>query len=99
MAHFRKKPIVIEAYQFRIPSDPRPPWFAQALNDGRVWYQGGPDPYFTIKTLEGEMRASLNDWIIRGVKGELYPIKDEIFRETYEPADGGARRLTHPRIR
>ena len=45
-----------------------------------------------ITTLEGEMEASLGDWVIRGVKGELYPCKSDIFAATYEPADekGGA---------
>lgn len=38
-------------------------------------------------TLEGTMRASLDDWIIRGVKGEFYPCKPDVFKDTYEPAD------------
>ena len=37
-----------------------------------------------IRTLEGDMRATCGDWIIRGVRGEFYPIKESIFRETYE---------------
>ena len=41
-----------------------------------------------IRTLEGDMRATFGDWVIRGVQGEFYPIKDAIFRETYEPALG-----------
>ena len=40
-----------------------------------------------IRTLEGDMRATLGDWVIRGVQGEFYPIKDAIFRETYGPED------------
>ena len=40
-----------------------------------------------IATLEGVMRASIGDWIIRGVAGEFYPCKDSIFTATYEPAD------------
>ena len=44
---------------------------------------------FLIATLEGVMQAKPGDWIIRGVQGEFYPIKDSIFRETYEPAGGG----------
>lgn len=39
-----------------------------------------------IRTLEGTMTASEGDWIIRGVKGELYPCKPDIFEATYEPA-------------
>lgn len=41
---------------------------------------------FLIATLEGVMQAKPGDWVIRGVQGEFYPIKDSIFRETYEPA-------------
>ncbi len=43
--------------------------------------------YYTIKTLEGDMRADMDDWIIRGVMGELYPCKPDIFAATYEPAE------------
>ena len=38
-----------------------------------------------VQTLEGDMQAQAGDWIIKGIKGELYPCKDDIFRETYEP--------------
>lgn len=38
------------------------------------------------ETLEGTMRVSLGDWIIRGVQGEFYPCKPDIFEATYEPA-------------
>ena len=40
-----------------------------------------------IRTLEGEMTATQGDWIIKGVKGEFYPCKPDIFAATYEPAD------------
>ena len=43
--------------------------------------------YMEIKTLEGTMRANIGDWIIKGVNGEFYPIKDEIFLKTYEAAE------------
>jgi hypothetical protein len=42
--------------------------------------------WINIKTLEGTMRADIGDWIIKGVKGELYPCKPDIFEATYEPA-------------
>lgn len=44
---------------------------------------------FVIPTLEGELYASVNDWIIRGVKGEFYPCKPDIFAATYEPVEEG----------
>lgn len=40
-----------------------------------------------IETLEGDMQASPGDWLIKGVRGELYPCKDDIFRQAYEPVD------------
>jgi hypothetical protein len=45
------------------------------------------DGSLNIVTLEGVMRADPGDWIIRGVKGELYPCKPDIFAATYEPVD------------
>lgn len=48
------------------------------------------DVELDIPTLEGTMHASVGDYIITGVRGELYPCKPDIFLETYEPADGDA---------
>ena len=45
------------------------------------------ETYAMIETLEGTMRANIGDWIIKGVKGEFYPVKNEIFLETYEKVD------------
>ena len=81
MAKFRKKPVVIEAW--RIGSfDPKPEWLADAANI----YGSGVD-YLEIETLEGKMRGNRGDWIIRGVKGELYPCKPDIFAATYEAVE------------
>lgn len=89
MAKFRKKPVEIEAWQFTLMKDaqPQPEWLKAAFLDGTVFYQGGADPYLTIETLEGSHRASLGDWIIQGVKGELYPCKPDIFAATYDPVE------------
>ncbi len=89
MPTFRKKPVVVEAWHFDAFDDqssrmPQPIWMHEAIDAGSVWYQGGLNPYFTIKTLEGEMRANVGDWIIKGVNGELYPCKPDIFEKTYE---------------
>ena len=45
---------------------------------------------FVVETLEGTHQGGAGDWLITGVKGEQYPCKDDIFRATYEPADGEA---------
>lgn len=92
MSPFRKKPVVIEA--FRFTHDPMPDWFMDSLssNDVRIHdcYDGGGfmqnKGTAHIKTLEGEMTANAGDWIIRGVKGEIYPCKPDIFAATYDPA-------------
>jgi hypothetical protein len=74
---YRKRPIVIEAVQYdgSFPLDFLGDTEQVPMVDGR----------FTIETLEGTMTASVGDWIIRGVQGELYPCKPDIFEETYEP--------------
>lgn len=89
MGKFRKKPVEIEAYEFqsRVGPDTRPAWLMDAVARGDVVFhpaRRGPG-HLTIKTLEGEMRAEVGDWIIRGIKGELYPCKPDIFAATYEP--------------
>lgn len=86
MTKYRKKPIVIEAWRFAQPHQTKPEWLTSAFNSGIIWYQGGDASYLTIRTLEGDMRAQLGDWIIKGVKGELYPCKNDIFQATYESA-------------
>ncbi len=88
MAKYRKRPVVIEAHQwFPQDNNPKPDWLAAAIREGSVYYQGGDDPYLTVETLEGDHRATPGDWIIQGVKGELYPCKPDIFAATYEAAD------------
>ena len=47
-------------------------------------------PIYFIHTLEGVMRACVGDWIIKGIKGEFYPCKPDIFNATYKPIDDGA---------
>ena len=88
---FRKKPVVIEAVCFdsEMLAGVVPDWFAEALDAGNIEYDvesGWLDVLF-ISTLEGCMQADFGDWIIRGVKGELYPCKPDIFEATYEVAE------------
>jgi len=81
---YRKKPVVIEAVQWnnrKIVCPPGPLWFEEAERRGDIQLAGVT---LYIKTLEGEMKAEPGDWIIRGIKGELYPCKPDIFEATYE---------------
>lgn len=84
MPQFRKKPVVIEAVQVG-PDILAPPWFSEAVERGDIYFEVRGPTY--INTLEGVMRAEHGDWIIRGVKGELYPCKPDIFEATYEPVN------------
>jgi len=82
---FRKKPIVIDAVQWLGPDDE---------TDLETWGQFAgaaidqvSDSVLMIETLEGRMKAEIGDWIIRGIKGEFYPCKPDIFEATYESVD------------
>ena len=90
MPRFRKKPVEIEAYQWTGPwcrgDLNMPRWLRDALskNGGPGTVESTLDARLNVVTLEGTMRVDYNDWIIRGVKGELYPCKPDIFEATYE---------------
>jgi hypothetical protein len=79
MPQFRKKPVVIEAIQF-IPTDTVN--LLAFLEGCAGWHIDGLD--IVIPTLEGDHHALPGDWIIRGVKGEYYPCKPDIFAMTYD---------------
>lgn len=85
---FKKKPVTIEAFQFDgdfIDSNGNyyvPEWAASAYKQGSLYFEGAD---LFVKTLEGIHAASCGDYIIKGVKDELYPCKPDIFKMTYEP--------------
>lgn len=85
---FRKKPVVIQAWQsFDNAGEETtvwPDWIMAAIVSGVIYAEDGRTK---IKTLEGDHIVSDGDWIIQGVKGELYPCKPDIFEMTYEAAD------------
>lgn len=83
--NFRKKPIVIKAIQYT----------GKNIDDLLIWagannvrLEEETEPYIYIQTLEGSVMAAPGDWIIRGVSGEYYPCKPDIFAATYEPEEG-----------
>lgn len=85
MAKFRKKPVVIEAWQFTKKNfHNRVPVYFQDESIEYYSQYGGDVIGADIHTLEGVMHVSENDWIIKGVNGEFYPCKPEIFEKTYE---------------
>lgn len=81
---YRKKPVVIEAvkYQAEFGNNRIMNWLAQQDANVKDWLFH--DGEIIIPTLEGQMKVSDGDWIIKGVKGEFYPCKPDIFESTYE---------------
>jgi hypothetical protein len=77
---YRKKPVEIDAIR----------WTGENRDEIAAW-SGGEircvGRFALVQTLEGEMRGDVGDWFIRGVAGELYPCKNDIFLATYEPAE------------
>ncbi len=85
---FRKKPVIIDAIQFNDPG--LYPSVAKFMNGKCGPLQSADDMTLwriQINTLEGPLCASLGDWIIKGVKGEFYPCKPDIFEMTYEAVE------------
>lgn len=74
---YRKRPVEVEAVEWRGDNYDE---IARFVGDGQ--YLHGPQ--LLIQTLEGMMRAQVGDFIVKGVEGEFYPCKGEIFKKTYE---------------
>ncbi|NIA28836.1 MAG: hypothetical protein GWP06_02850 [Actinobacteria bacterium] len=85
MAKYRKKPVVIDAWEFdgRLEfSKTLPGEIKKNIHGFRLTQDG----YLRVQTIEGEMLASMGDMIIKSVQGEYYPCKPDIFKQTYEEA-------------
>lgn len=80
---YKKKPVIIEAIQFEDTAE-RICELSEFMEGVYVNYEDKNNPYVPIETLEGTMRASVGDYIIKGVNGEFYPCKPDIFEKTYE---------------
>ena len=80
----RKIPVVVEAVQWTGNNYNE---VVDFLGDLYIGHFGGMPHKIEIHTLEGAMSASVNDWIIKGVNGEFYPCKPDIFAKTYEIVD------------
>ena len=90
---YRKKPVVVEAFQFdgdlidKNGTPYVPDWAIKAFEEGVLHYDDELPWELLVKTLEGTMHVSVGDYVIRGVDGELYPCKPDIFEKTYEVAE------------
>lgn len=83
MQKFRKKPVVVEAIQY--PCEHPALRKCECYKDSRLSCSACGKEY--IETLEGMMIVRPGDWIIKGVQGEFYPCKPDIFEQTYEPME------------
>lgn len=83
---YRKKPVVIEAIQWNSQEDIEA--IKEMLGDKLISEESNVGTVGNwVKTLEGDMMISRNDWIIKGINGEFYPCKPDIFEKTYEKVD------------
>jgi hypothetical protein len=82
---YRKKPVVIEAVQFTYPPTEE---FKRFINSGGSRTVNIESNFAQIETLEGTMTADIGDYIIKGIKGEFYPCKPDIFEQTYDCEHG-----------
>ncbi|GAC40752.1 hypothetical protein [Paenibacillus popilliae] len=83
MAKYRKKPVIVDAFQWTGGRNQTedPEWVCDCIKAGLIIFRDGA---MLIETLEGVMQAKPGDYIIRGVQGEIYPCKADIFKQTYE---------------
>lgn len=89
---YKKKPVVIDAFKLNERGLVGEDWFWDAVSENKIiTYNFGKHytkpAWCKIKTLEGTMYAMAGDYIIRGVMGEIYPCRADIFEETYEAID------------
>lgn len=84
---YRKKPVTITAWQWQGQEMAYwPSWLVE--KEPVVVGEGGPEPRkLALPTLEGVVTASFGDYVVQGVRGEVYPVKPDIFEETYERCD------------
>lgn len=87
MVKYRKKPVVVDAIQWTGMNFEALADLVGESKDGRKVTYDESDMSLKIHTLEGVMKANVGDYIIKGVKGEFYPCKPDIFKKTYEPVE------------
>lgn len=87
MAKYRKRPVVVDAFKFEGTPNVTEEWFWDAVHDGTI--VTFLPTLCKIKTPEGDMTLRMKDYIIRGVNGEIYPCKADVFEATYELVKGG----------
>ena len=80
---FKKKPVVVEAVQFT--DETKDQVFNFVRCNKIASYDSHGNPILVIQTLEGDMVTNFGDWVIKGIAGEFYPCKNDIFIKSYQP--------------
>ena len=84
---YQKKPVVVEAVQFVDTEESILKLSELGLDPVQIDYADADSPILKIETLEGLMIATKGDYIIKGVQGEFYPCKPDVFAKTYEKTE------------
>ena len=88
---YKKKPVIVEAFQLNERGLVEEDWFWDAVSENKIktytFGKHSAPALCVIETLEGTMTAKTGDYIIRGIQGEIYPCKAKIFEQTYEEVD------------
>ena len=83
---YRRRPVVIEAFQYD-DKHQIPDWGVDAFRNGTLYHLSVFPFSLCIRTLKGDIKVSVGDYIIKGVNGELYPCKSDFFEKTYEKVE------------
>lgn len=97
MPRYRKRPVEIDG--FRLGYDPMPDWFMDRVSSNQVILHGAYGLHIegcSIKTLEGIMTGNYGDYILKGVAGEIYPCKPDIWPLTFEEVSAELLEHVHP---
>jgi len=88
MAKYRKKPVIVDAFRWTGDRDQieDPEWIVEAIKSGKVRFSEDGESLL-VDTHEGILMANQGDYIIRGIQGEIYPCKPDIFEATYEQVE------------
>lgn len=86
MARYRTLQIEVDAFRWTGGPDQTedPVWIVEAIREDRVWFERQLRVSMKIVSSSGILTAHLGDWIVRGVKGEIYPVKPDVFAISYE---------------
>lgn len=86
MGRYRKRPVTVEAWQWTgdEANQENLGWISEAISDGKLDFYLDDEPYGEVETDHGTARFELRDWIVKGSNGELWPVQEDTFAETYE---------------